>query len=339
MKISQTLLVILMAVILFTACAPKPTPEPFIAVTPSATDIPPTATATASPSPTETTQPIPTETPTPTPHPIVTMSAKVNVETLNLRAGPSTIYAILGSFPEDTELLVLSRVLGNEWVRVQMPDGTIGWMSAALLDIADQAPYLPLEEVTESILISGRVIDSNALPVNGINVAVLQRLTNANLRTDAKTNEDGYFYAFIPKESAGTWEAQVIGADCTSRILNENCELSEYYLYSYRVIFDIPLISPILFMYQAAETQIAGTLTDAEGKPANLRVFAERSDGAYAYVQSGEDGKFSIPAGQGFWTVYAIQYNPNLKGEPVSVQITAGETPQPIDLKAPSPES
>ncbi len=71
-------------------------------------------------------------------------------------------------------------------------------------------------------------------------MAVLQRLTETNRRTDAITDDDGYFYAYIPKQSAGTWEAQIVGAECASRVLNENCELSEYFLYSYRVTFDVP---------------------------------------------------------------------------------------------------
>lgn len=339
MKLSlKGLMITLLIGFLLAGCGAETTMEPTVVVQPSATQVPPTATATSIP-PTPTELPPPTETPTPTPRPIATTRAEVGVTNLNLRAGPSTIYAILGSYPEGTEILVVARVPGNEWVRVQTEDGASGWMAAELLDIADEVAYLPLEEVTESIVISGRVIDSDAKPVDGVDVAVLQRLTDVNLRTDAVTDQDGYFYAYIPTQSAGIWEAQIVGVLCTSRIMDENCSLKDHFLYNYRVIFEPPPISPILFFYQVSDVQITGQLVNADGEPVSLRVFAERNDGAYAYAQADENGNFSIPAGPGIWRVYAIQYNPNLEGAPVTVQIVQGEALTPITINAPVPES
>jgi hypothetical protein len=266
------------------------------------------------------------------------MSAEVGVTNLNLRAGPSTIYAILASYPENTEVLVVSRVPGNEWVRVQMPDEVTGWMSADLLDLGENVAYLPLEEVTESIVVSGRVMDSQARPVDGVNVAVLQRLADGNLRTDAITDEDGYFYAYVPQQSVGYWEAQIVGISCDSWIMDENCNLKDHFLYNFRTIFELPPLSPLVFFYQVADSHITGIVSDANGGPVSLRVFAERPDGAYAYVQSDENGAFSIPVGTGTWSVYAIQLTPNLEGEPVSVQVDSQSEPEPISLLAPVSE-
>lgn len=331
---------LLVLVGLLAGCAPAQTPAPTQTAEPSVTSVPPTPTLTATlpPEPTATEMPPPTEAPTETPHPIATMSAEVGVANLNLRAGPSTIYAILASYPEGTEVLVLSRVPGNEWVRVQMPDEITGWMSADLLNLGEEAAYLPLEEVTESYVISGRVIDSQARPVDGVNVAVLQRLVDGSLRTDAITDEDGNFYAYVPQQSVGIWEAQIVGVNCDSWIMDENCNLREHFLYNFRVIFEMPPLSPIVFFYQSADTAITGMVSNAAGDPVSLRVFAERSDGAYSYALSDENGRFSVPVGGGTWSVYAIQLSPNLEGDPVTVQVTAGVEPEPIFLQAPASE-
>ena len=340
MKLQHILLLVtIITSLLLAACVTAQPAEPSPAAPSDSTQAAPVASATPTPPPTSTATsiPSPTETLTPTPHPIATMSALVSIASLNLRAGPSTIYAVLGAYPEDTELLAVARVPGNEWVRVQTADGKTGWMAAEWLDLDDEVAYLPLEEVTESIMVAGRVIDSDAMPVEGALVAVLQRLTGETLRTDAVSGEDGYFYAYIPKQSIGIWEAQIVGLNCTSRLMNENCNLKEHFYYSYRVIFEPPPISPILFLFQVATTYISGTLTDAEDKPVTLRVFAERSDGAYAFALADNEGGFSIPVGPGTWKVYAMQYNPNLEGEAVTVEIVAEEPPDPVSIKAPVP--
>lgn len=340
MKRSQTILTFLAAAALLIAgCAAQPTALPTESIQPSATSIPPTATFTATlPPPTATVEPSPTVVSTETPHPIATMSAEVGVENLNLRAGPSTIYAILASYPEGTEVQVVARVPGNEWVRVQMPDDVTGWMAAELLDLGEEVAYLPLEEVTESIIVSGRVIDSQARAVDGVSVAVLQRLVEGSLRTDSVTDEDGNFYAYLPQQSIGIWEAQIVSVNCDSWIMDENCNLQEHFLYNYRIIFELPPLSPVVFLYQVADTNLSGTVTNAEGEGVSLRVFAERSDGAYVYTQSGENGSFSLPVGAGTWNVYAIQLSPNLEGEPLTVEVAAGVEPEPISIQAPAAE-
>jgi SH3-like domain-containing protein len=340
MKSSHILWIcMILAGLLLAGCGPQPTIEVADTPQPSATMMPPTAAFTATlPPPTATVETSPTLEPTATPYPIATINAEIGVQNLNLRSGPSTIYAILGSYPEGTDVLVLSRVQGNEWVRVQMSDESTGWMAAELLDLGAAVQSLPLEEVTESIVVSGRVIDTQARPVSGVNVAVLQRLVDGSLRTDAVTGEDGYFYAYIPEQSAGIWEAQIVGVACESWIVDEDCNFAEHFLYNFRVIFEPPPLSPILFAYQVADTAITGAVSDADGEPVSMRVFAERSDGAYVYVQSDDNGQFSLPVSTGTWQVYAMQYNPNLEGEAVTVQITGETEPEPVSIQAPAEE-
>jgi SH3-like domain-containing protein len=321
------------------ACGSSQTEVPTAAVIPTETPEPPQPTSTATVIlPTSTPQPSPTATFTATPHPVGTMNAKISSENLNLRAGPSTIYVILASYPKDTSLVILGKAVGDEWVEVEMPDGKTGWMSVDLLTLDGEVTYLPIVDVPEGYLVTGRVIDSDAQPVDGSDVAVLQRLNNTTLRTDAITDQEGYFYVYLPKQSIGYWEAQVVGIGCSSRIVDENCNLKGYFVYTYRQLFQIPPISPMVFLYQAATTQITGTLSDAEGKPVSMRVFAGRSDGAYSYSIANTEGKFSIPVGDGIWDVYAIQTTTNAEGTHVTVSVYAGEEPAPISLAAPVAE-
>ena len=330
-----SLLCIFLVAIFLAGCSPTVNQ---LTLMPSATEtgIPaaPSSTATL-PEPTTTYTPQPLPTNTPTPPPAGTQGVVVPVDNLNLRAGPGTTYAILNSYPVNTELFVVARVPGNEWVRVKLADDKTGWMSAELLGLGENVAYLPLEEVTDSIMVTGRVIDSEGKPVNMVTIAVMQRLASSTLRTDAITDQDGYWYAYIPKESAGMWEVQVISAGCTSWIYDETCNIVDHFLYNYRFIFEPPPISPFLFMFQIADAYITGEVTNADGVPVSMRVFAERSDGAYVYVLSNEAGQFTLPVGAGSWKVYSMQYNPNLEGESVSVQVETGIDPEPVSIKAP----
>lgn len=311
------------------------TPTLTAVVEPSATAAS-TATATETPEPTATAEPQPTATVTPAP--LGTLAAVVPVENLNLRSGPGTTYAILGSYPQNSELFVTARIPGNEWVRVQTADEKTGWMSTGMLELGDSVNTLPWEEVTDSTIVSGRVIDSDGKPVNGATVAVMQRLTDSTLRTDAVSDADGYWYAYIPTESAGMWEVQLVSVACDSWIYDDACNFSGHFLYNYRFIFEPPPISPFLFLFETADQRITGDITNAEGVPVAMRVFAERADGAYVYVLSNTQGQFTLPVGAGSWKVYGMQYNPNLEGESVTVLVEAGTEPEPVHIKAPVPE-
>ena len=200
MKLSHLSLIFVLLAAGALAGIGAPAVQPTQSVLPSETSAPPAATATATlPAPTSTTVIEPTPTAEPTIRAEATLSVEITVENLNLRAGPSTTYAILASYPKNTDVIVTARVPGSEWVRVLMPDEKTGWMSAELLGLGEDVAYLPLEEVTESIVVSGRVIDSDARPIDHVVVAVLQRLAESTLRADAVTDAEGYWYAYIPK--------------------------------------------------------------------------------------------------------------------------------------------
>lgn len=115
-----------------TPIPPTDTPAP-----PTDTPIPPTNTPMP---PTDT--PIPsisafmllTDTPflpSPTPLP----SAVISTQNANLRAGPGTVYATLGSYPQGTALVVTGKSEDGDWLQMEAPDGKAGWMARSLLQV------------------------------------------------------------------------------------------------------------------------------------------------------------------------------------------------------------
>ncbi|HEX9922956.1 MAG TPA: SH3 domain-containing protein [Anaerolineae bacterium] len=125
-----------------------PTPgEPPIAqaaeVTPSATptSLPaPTATPTPTAVPTATSSPAPTRTPTPEPP-----TAVVSTGALNVRAGPDTVYPIIGQVTANQTLEVIGR--SEDWWQILYPsaDSDVGWVSGrfVIASNAAEAPIVP----------------------------------------------------------------------------------------------------------------------------------------------------------------------------------------------------
>jgi uncharacterized protein YgiM (DUF1202 family) len=57
---------------------------------------------------------------------------RVTAERLNVRDGPNTSAAVVGTFDRGTQLTVLDR--DGRWIKAQAPDGRSGWLSARFLE-------------------------------------------------------------------------------------------------------------------------------------------------------------------------------------------------------------
>jgi hypothetical protein len=90
-----------------------------------------TAARTATPTPT----PRPTRTPTSTPSATPLPDALVSSQAANLRAGPGTVYEVVGQARQGDELRIAGKSPDGGWLEVTLPDGTRGWMSASLLAV------------------------------------------------------------------------------------------------------------------------------------------------------------------------------------------------------------
>ncbi len=114
---------------------PTSTPEmpPTAAEAPFASPTPEEAAPTASPAPTE---------------PEFVRVATVNSSTrVNVRGGPGTTFAVVGTLQPGERVRVLGEDDSREWFNILLPTGVEGWIAAFLVDIEDvppdQAPPLP----------------------------------------------------------------------------------------------------------------------------------------------------------------------------------------------------
>lgn len=151
------------------------------------------------------------------------LPASVNVSSIVLRSGPSTLYERIASFPEATQVTIMGRIPNSEWVWVNTPEGSSGWMAAQFLSPED-ITGVPIIDVPSSITISGNAIDTSALGVDGINVAVFQGNGAERRRTDTYTGSDGSFTVYLPDTSQGVWNVEAVGIKCTSRVMDASCK-------------------------------------------------------------------------------------------------------------------
>lgn len=105
--------------------------------TPAAT---PTATPTPSRTPTATSTPTPSMTPTPT----FPQDAVVDIEALNVRAGPNVLHPLLGVAYRATAVAVEGRDLDGGWLAVRLPDQTTGWLNGAYVDLRKDLDLIPV---------------------------------------------------------------------------------------------------------------------------------------------------------------------------------------------------
>lgn len=91
--------------------------------------------ATSMPQPTDTSTPMPTNTdtpepPSPTPVPV----ALITQSGVNLRGGPGTAYAIVGSVGLGDSVTLLGQAENCEWYQIKLADGTTAWLAASTIE-------------------------------------------------------------------------------------------------------------------------------------------------------------------------------------------------------------
>lgn len=89
--------------------------------------------------PTVTLTPTPSLTPTPT----FPRDAVVNIEALNVRAGPNVLHPLLGVAYRATAVAVEGRDLDGGWLVVRLPDQTTGWLNGAYVELRKDLGRIP----------------------------------------------------------------------------------------------------------------------------------------------------------------------------------------------------
>jgi len=127
------------------------TPKPTFTDTPVIISTPtpiPTKTFTPTKTPAPTNTPVPTNTPipatatsTPTPKP----QGIAKIDDLNVRAGPSTQYSVLGTLDLGAKVEVRTRLADSSWVRVCCYKDQEGWVSLQYLDLSVPVDKIPVD--------------------------------------------------------------------------------------------------------------------------------------------------------------------------------------------------
>lgn len=71
--------------------------------------------------------------------------AEVIVESANLRAGPATVFDILGVLHKGEPLSLISRNLTSDWLHVRTQANGVGWVAASLVKLNTQLAAVPVD--------------------------------------------------------------------------------------------------------------------------------------------------------------------------------------------------
>ncbi|MCB0155747.1 MAG: SH3 domain-containing protein [Anaerolineae bacterium] len=114
------------------------------------------------------------EAPTPSPTPEIMVQALTN---LNLRAGPGTSYPVVGSFPADSDLLLVGRNEDSSWLVVENKSGESVWVTGDTDLVATETEAMAGLPVIEAPLLS---YDTTNVDVNNLLNLVPLVLHNPN---------------------------------------------------------------------------------------------------------------------------------------------------------------
>lgn len=197
--------------------------------------------------------PLPTVSPTLLPIPSPTLpitTANITASMLNLRSGPSTLHAILGQYPKNTTVTLLGAAPGYEWLKIQAPDGKVGWMSTKLLETDQDLHLLPTLSLTESLMLTGKVTDAAGKGIPFITVSMTKIGADVTVHAEGITGEDGIFFIFSPAEYQGSWSVQVVDIDCKSPIMDPNCSYQGGFTPAGGFTTNLPQDTAIVFTYR-----------------------------------------------------------------------------------------
>lgn len=169
--------------------------------------------------PTEMPPPQPQQTPT---EPVFKpYSVQTIVQNVNLRVGPGTLFKVSRVMAQGTTLEVIGRARGggDGWFYVKNEEEIFGWILAELVAGDYDGPPPEFVEPENAILITGVVKTEFGIPVTGIGFAIEQ----GSNRTDASTDNEGRFYAYLPANLSGTWMVSYVSVYCTSNTMDSNC--------------------------------------------------------------------------------------------------------------------
>jgi hypothetical protein len=200
---------LLLILLLLTACKQQATEAVATATVQLFTPVPAVSSPTLVPSPLP-----PTLTLTATSGPFTPFPARPAVDALKLRVGPGELFPSAAAALSD-------RNRDGAWQSPGRPvdSGRDHSTRSGLEFLAScskrnkDLQNVPLKEPQNTQVVRGRLTDSTGLPISGIQFALTFGTVE---RTDAMTDENGDFYAFLPADLSGDWIISYVAIACTS---------------------------------------------------------------------------------------------------------------------------
>jgi len=155
----------------------------------------------------------------PTPEPFGEIYVFTTVQNVNLRTNPGMLFQVSRVMPQNTRLRLLGQAPGGEWLNVKNDEGIEGWVNINVVSMAYDGPPPPVIEPSNVYVVTGKVYTEANTPISGIGFAIYQ----GERRTDASTDENGQFYAYLPRTLSGTWQVGYVSVSCTSNTMDSNC--------------------------------------------------------------------------------------------------------------------
>jgi SH3-like domain-containing protein len=160
----------------------------------------------------------------PTLEPFSTYYVYTRAENVNLRTNPGELFTVSRVMRQGTRLQVLGRSPGGDWLNVMSDESINGWVKVAFVEGGRDGPPPPVIKPQDIQLVSGSVLDESGKLVSGISFAIVQGNGSNQKRTDATTDETGWFYAYLPKHLNGVWTVDYVSIACTSNVMDTNCD-------------------------------------------------------------------------------------------------------------------
>ena len=170
-------------------------------------------------------------------------------ENVNLRTNPGLLFTVSRVMAQNTRLRLLGQAPGGEWLNVVNDEAVAGWVNSNVVLIVYDGPPAPVIEPKNVFLVTGTVITELGTPVSGIGFAVQQ----GSRRTDAVTDEDGKFYAYLPPNMSGTWNVGYVSIACTSNTMDVNCNCIGGYCGNANpenATVQLPQVGPLHFIWK-----------------------------------------------------------------------------------------
>lgn len=145
-----------------------------------------------------------------------------NAQNVNLRTNPGLLFPVSRVMTQGTKLQALGMSAGGDWAYMRTNEGVEGWVDLTFVNIFPKA-QLPVIEPSGVYVIKGSVINQEGVPMKGINFAI----TRGDQRTDAKTNSNGEFHAYLPASATGTWNVGYTGFDANGNTMTLDCALDK----------------------------------------------------------------------------------------------------------------